>query len=226
MGQVRKVYSGNEYMGCLINDDARVKKKKVTGFYLPILDGVYRLGVGAINSEFVRPEALMLSFAFTDEASDFQITDLISRLRDKFRKAGKGRKKANTFKLRYLWVRETKYLVPSDPEYEESLTRDERAVFSVAYDDGSPLPYEHYHLILILDGHKATWCGVKMVMQQYVSEGIVRVGFHFSENRHSKKKEMPLKSECDLGDYMYRASYLAKTDTKDVTNKRFWAMSQ
>lgn len=226
MGSLRTVYLGAEYNGYVLLDQVRIEKGKVTGFYKPILDGVYRLAVDSINSEMVRPEAVMLSFAFTDDFIDYQISELVARLRDKFRKVGKGRKKASVFKLRYLWVRETKYLTPSDPEYEESLTRGEKAVFHSAFDDGCPLPYEHYHVLCVIDGHKATWSAVRKVMQQYVDEGVVRPGFHFSENWQSKKKEMPLISESELGDYMYRASYLAKIDTKDVSNNRFWSMSQ
>ncbi len=226
MGSLRKVYSGTEYKGFVLLDKVRLQKGKVTAFYESILDGVYRLAVDSINSEMVRPEAVMLSFAFTDDFFDYQISDLVARLRDKFRKVGKGRKKASVFKLRYLWVIETKYLTPSDPEYEVSLTRSEKAVFRSAFQDGCPLPYPHYHMVLILDGHKATWSAVRKLMQQYVDEGVVRPGFHFSENWQSKKKEMPLISESELGDYMYRASYLAKTDTKDVSSNRFWSMSQ
>ena len=226
MGSVRKIYSGYEFKGYKILDQARIQKNKVTAFYKSILDGIYRLAVDAINSNMVRPEAVMLSFAFTDEFSDYEISDVIDRLRDKFRKVGVNRKKASVFRLRYLWVRETKYLIPSDPEYEQSLTKDEKAVFRSAYQDGCPLPYPHYHMLLVLDGHKATWSAVRKVMQSYVDEGVVRPGFHFSENWQSKKKEMPLISESELGDYMYRASYLAKIDTKDVSSNRFWSMSQ
>lgn len=98
-------------------------------------------------------------------------------------------------------------------------------MFLSANNDGCPLPYLHYHLILIIDGHKATWSAVRVIMQQLVDEGIVRPGFHFSENARTKKKEMPL-SAGELGDYMYRASYLAKTDTKNLADKRLWSMSQ
>jgi hypothetical protein len=226
MGSLRVIYSGAEYEGCVLLDKVRIEKGKVTAFYKSILDGVYRLAIDSINSEMVRPEAIMLSFAFTEGFIDYEISDLVARFRDKFRKVGKGRKKASTFKLRYLWVRETKYLTPSDPEYEVSLTRSERAVFRSALQDGCPLPYPHYHMMLILDGHKATWNAVRKVMQQYVEAGVVRPGFHFSENWQSKKKEMPLISESELSDYMYRASYLAKIDTKDLTQSRFWSMSQ
>lgn len=226
MGELRKCYSGYEYRGYLILDETRRAKRKITGFYESILSGIYRLAIGALSSAMVRPEAIMLSFAFTEGFVDYPISGVISRLRDGFRKRGRNRKKASTFKLRYLWVRETKYLISSDPEYEQSLTQDERKVFHAAYQDGCPLPYEHYHLILVLDGHKATWSAVRKVMQQYVAEGVLRSGFHFSENWQSKKKEMPLNSEDGFRDFMYRASYLAKTDTKDVSSKRFWSMSQ
>lgn len=129
MGSLRTIYSGYEYKGCVIFDEGREQRKKVTGFYEPILDGIYQLAIGAINSKFVRPQALMLSFAFTEEHADYSISKLLSRLRDKFRRVGRGRKRASTFRLRYLWVRETKYLTPRDPEYEASLTKDEKQCF-------------------------------------------------------------------------------------------------
>lgn len=226
MSSIRTSYSEEEYQGYLIFDEKRKRKRKVSSFYLSILDGVYRLANAARESEMVRPEAIMLSFALTDQYQDYPISKITSRLSDKFRKVGRGRKKASTFRLRYLWVRENKYLSPKDPEYESSLTPQEKAVYSSAYNDGVPTPYPHYHMILILDGHKATWSAVRVVMQRLVNKGIVRPGFHFSENGETLKKEMQLLTHEGFSDYMYRGSYLAKTDTKDVSDTRLWSMSQ
>lgn len=225
MISTRTICSDEEYEGYLIFDEKRKRRRKVSGFYLSILEGVHRLAKEACNSELIRPEAIMLSFALTDEYRDYPISKITARLSDRFRKVGKGRKKASTFRLRYLWVRENKYLSPQDPEYASSLNSEEKAVYSSAYNDGAPIPYPHYHFVLILDGHKATWSAVRIVMQRLVKKGIVRSGFHFSENGQTKKKEIPL-SAGELGDYMYRASYLAKIDTKDVSSNRVWSMSQ
>ena len=226
MGKKRSVYSGSEYKGFVVLDEPRIKKGKVTAFYAPILDGVHSLGVAAVEGKMVRPSAVMLSFAFTDAFADYDITAVVDRIRHTFRKVRKRRKKASTFKVGYLWVRETKYLTPSDPEFIESLSASEKRVYRSSMQDDCPIPYPHYHMILILDSHKGGWLAVKLVMQRLVNEGIVRAGFHFSENNNSKKKELDLRLEPEFSDYIYRGSYLAKTDTKDLSQKRLWSMSQ
>lgn len=207
-------------------DDKRRGKGKVSGFYLPILKGIHGLGVKARNGGMVRPTAITLSFAFTDEYLDYPISGVIDRIRVTFIREKKGRKRASTFKLKYLWVRETKYLTPKDPEFESSLSRMEKEAYLASISDGCPLPYPHYHMVLMLDAHKGSWRAVQVVMRRLVEEGIVRAGFHFSENNNSRKKEVYLKNDEGFRDYMYRASYLAKTDTKDLTEKRLWSMSQ
>ena len=220
------VYCKDEYENYQIMDEGRRRKGKVTSFYLPILDGIHTLGLGARNGRMVRPEAVMLSFAFTEENEAFPISTVINRIRDKFRKVRKARKKASTFRVEYLWVRETKYLIPSDPEYEASLSKDERLRYLSAASDNCPIPYPHYHLILILDGHKGSWRAVQVVMRKLVEQGIVRPGFHFSENNETKHKAIDLRTEDGFRAYFYRASYLAKTDTKECGSGRLWSMSQ
>ncbi|MGM8228711.1 hypothetical protein ACSV5M_19180 [Cellvibrio sp. ARAG 10.3] len=208
-------------------DEGRMRKGKVSSFYLPILEGIHRLGVSARDGRMVQPEAIMLSFAFTEGFEDFPISTVMDRIRDTFRKVRKSsRKKASTFKVKYLWVKETKYLTPSDPEYEGSLSKDEKLRYLSAASDDCPVPYPHYHMILILDGHKGTWSAVRLVMQRLVEQGVVRPGFHFSENNVTGGRTIDLRAEDGFQDYMYRASYLAKTDTKEFDNKRLWSMSQ
>lgn len=234
----RKKFKGKQYMGYSVMDDKRERKGKVTEFYEPILKGVLQLGDDAVKSKMVRPVALMLSFAFREDFSDYPITNVIDRIRDTFRKVKVGRakddgvrrvgsrKRENTFNFKFLWVRETKYLTPRDPEFEASLSVEEQKIALTSVNDEAPIPYPHYHLILVLDDHKGSWCAVKMVMDRLVSEGIVRRGFHFSESNKSKEKTIKLRDEKEFNDYMYRASYLAKTDTKEMNGQRIWSKSR
>lgn len=204
-------------------DDKRRSKGKVTGFYEPILERLYKLGMDAID-DYSRPTAIMLTFSLEESFVDYPISAVIDRLRDKLRKAGKNRKKANTFKLKYLWCHELKFVTVKDPEFQR-LSKSVRSTVLNSISDDCPIPYPHYHIILFMDAKKATYKSIQVAMDKLVSEGIVRPEFHISKNNTTKIREMILSSPEGFAEYFYRAAYLAKSDTKDPSSARFWASS-
>jgi len=204
-------------------DEKRRRRGKVTSFYKPILERIDQLAQKA-KAQYSRPTALMLAFGFTELFDDYPITGVIDKLRDKLRKPGKKRKKNNTFNIKYLWCRELKYIFRNDPEF-ESLSPTEQAFLFENVRDCCGIPYRHYHILVFLDAKKATHASVKFVMDNFVTAGIVRPNFHISRNNITKIRDMHLDSAESYQEFFYNASYLAKTDTKPLEDKRFWGSS-
>jgi hypothetical protein len=238
MGERRQVYRNDSYEGYRIMDDARRNRGKVTEFYEPMLKGLVKLAnYGKDGSKFQRPAGVMLSFAFTDPYLDYPISGVMRNIWHTFSKSKlpkhadegtevrKGRQPLSTFKPEYLWCREVKYLDEQSPEFKESLTEFERERYEQANMDGCPIPYEHYHVVIVLDDKFGRWRAIKVVMDRLVDKGVVRAGFHFSENNKTKKKTLDLKDKKEFEEFIYRNSYLCKTDTKEISDKKFWSMS-
>lgn len=238
MSNTRGLYRKDTYKGEVIMDDKRRKRGKVTGFYKSMLDGLFKMGEYAKHgSGFVRPTAVTLSFAFTEESSDYPISKVMIKIWNTFSKSrlptfdddGKkvqhGRTPANCFKPLYLWCRETKYLDAKSPEL-DSLTPAEREQHLQANRDECPRPYDHVHVLLILDDAKGSWLAVKNVMDSLVETGVVRRGFHFSKESQTKRMTLDLKDDDDYSQFIYRGAYLAKVDTKNPSGERMWSFSR
>ena len=220
-------------------DDKRRRRGKVTSFYRSMLDGLFKLiSYARDGSGFVRPVGLMLSFAFTDEFQSYPISKVMAKIWSSFSKSKlpkfdrsgnrlrHGRSEVNTFKPEYLWCKETKYLDAKSSEFRESLTREEQEWHLRANQDECPIPYPHYHVAMILDDKKGCWQSIKHVLDGLVEVGIIRKGFHFSENNTTGVKTLSLKDDAGFEQFFYRAAYLAKSDTKELTDNRFWSMTQ
>lgn len=238
MGQKRYVYAKDTYKGVVIMDQKRKKKGKVTGFYKSMLDGLFKLGYYARDgSGYQRPIGLMLSFAFTEDSFDYPISKVMTKIWNAFSKSrlpkfdndGKrlrhGREPESTFKPEYMWCREIKYLDQKSPEFNKSLSKVEQEYYTSAELDGCPIPYVHFHVLIALDDKFGSWASIKTVMDRLVKAGIVRAGFHFSENNKTKEKVLKLDNEKEFQEYIYRGAYICKTVTKEVTDTKFWSMS-
>jgi len=219
-------------------DDRRRKRGKVTGFYKSMLDGLFKLGEYARDgSRMVRPTAVTLTFAFTEESLSYPISKVTTKIWNAFSKSRlpafdddgnkikQGRAPSNCFKPLYLWVKETKYLDADSPEL-DSLTPAERQQHLQANRDECPIPYPHVHSVWVLDDAKGSWLAVKNVMDGLVAAGVVRKGFHFSQENKTRRKTLDLKNDEDYSQFIYRNSYLCKVDTKEPTYERMWSMSQ
>jgi hypothetical protein len=238
MGERRKIYDKDSYNGFTIMDEARRKRGKVTEFYEQMLKALMKLAnYGKDGSKFQRPAGVMLSFAFTDAYLDYPISGVMSKIWHTFSKSKLpkfsdkethvryGRQPLSTFKPESLWCREIKYLDEKSPEFKESLTDIEKDRYKQANIDGCPTPYEHYHVVIVLDDKFGSWRAIKVVMDRLVENGVVRAGYHFSENNDTNKKTLDLKNEKEFEEFIYRSSYVCKTDTKEVTDRKFWSMS-
>lgn len=106
------------------------------------------------------------------------------------------------------------------------LTSTERQEHLQASRDECPIPYDHVHVLLILDDAKGSWLAVKNVMDGLVETGVVRSGFHFSQENGTKRKTLDLKDDEDYSQFIYRNAYLCKVDSKEQTGERMWAISQ
>jgi len=201
MSNTRSIYRMDMFKGEVIMDDKRRKRGKVTGFYKSMLSGLFKIGEYAKHgSGFVRPTAITLTFAFTEESSDYPISKVMTKIWNTFcksrlptfdddgKKVQQGRTPANCFKPLYLWCRETKYLDAKSPEL-DSLTPAEREQYLQANRDKCPIPYDHVHVTLILDDAKGSWLAVNNVLAGLVKTGVVRRGFHFSQNPKSETQK-------------------------------------
>src|SRR4051812_40696692 len=136
MGEKRRIYTKDTFNGVVIMDQKRRRKGKVTGFYKSMLDGLFKLSSYAkAGSGYQRPVGLMLTFAFTEESSDYPISKVMTKIWNAFSKSrlakfdrdGKrlrhGRKTESTFKPEYMWCSEVKYLDQESPEFYVSLSK-------------------------------------------------------------------------------------------------------
>lgn len=237
MERVRKLYTKDTYNGFVIMDKARRERGKVTNFYKSMLDGLFRLAYFTRDSSgYSRPVGLMFSFAFTDESLNYPINKVMTKIWNAYSKSRlpryegivkvrQGRKPESTFKPEYMWCREVKYLDLESGEFYESLTKFEQERYRLADLDGCPIPYEHYHVVIVVDDKFGSWLSIKTVLDRLVDAGVIRAGFHFSQNNVTKNKVLDLKDEEDFQEFIYRSAYICKTDTKNFADKRFWAMS-
>lgn len=201
------------FKGYEIIDECRrnSKKKNVREFYLHSLEKIYELGMHS-KQVMSRPSASLYTFSFTEEHSDYSITEVINRIKDAYQtpKNGKidpitgklkhSRKQENTFKPLFYWCRELSH----HPDH--------------------PLKgHIHYHLMVILCRSKGRIGAAKVVIDRLRKKGIIKTANISKDNDEStmygedEKKQKALAFvliKKDFARYMYWFAYLAKVETR------------
>lgn len=222
-----KIHTEKEYKGNLIYDYRREQGEKIYGFNAAHLESMYSKGQEALAT-MRRPTAYMFTFKFKDEYADYKISHLLDNIRARYSepKVGKlnklgrmvGRRlPENCFTPYMSWCRETSH----HPDHEYT-------------------GFQHYHLLLIIDYDKATIGAarlefIRLLKGQNPSKTRVFKPAKLESYYLSKTKVFSIKDKTykphkvaatalknDFQEYLYRAAYLAKIQTKQSTGKRNW----
>lgn len=189
----------------------KTKPRKVTAFYEEMLEAVLELGRHATRT-MKRPQLYMYTFRFSEAFKNYPIDEVLDRIRRTYTRPKKGKITATGT-----------YIGRRQPEYcHQPLMMWCRELST--HPDHEYSGHEHYHLLIIVDRQKGRIGAAKHVIKRLrIDDGIIEKDYISKISNSVKHACTELKK--DFSDYMYRASYICKVDTK-MTGRRNWSKSQ